>query len=89
MLQSPSSSLCRLRGAAVHPLTSITLAEAPSYAIMDSDLQSILATFQFGNYLCAALVTAIAHDYILTFPREVDYVWKRPWTSMSTLFLLS
>ncbi|KAF9237829.1 hypothetical protein BU15DRAFT_62852 [Melanogaster broomeanus] len=51
------------------------------------------------------IVTAIAYDYILTFPQEVKYIWvslfeylprvsplivpkNRPWTWMSTLFLL-
>ncbi|KAF9236679.1 hypothetical protein BU15DRAFT_76775 [Melanogaster broomeanus] len=52
---------------------------------MSPDPQFIFAT---TNYLSVVFVTVIAYDYILTFPGEVNYVWSKPWTRMSTLFLL-
>jgi len=34
------------------------------------------------------IVTAVTYDYVLTFSREVHYIWHRPWTWVSTMFLL-
>ncbi|KAF8126623.1 hypothetical protein EV363DRAFT_1174062 [Boletus edulis] len=39
-------------------------------------------------WLAVILVTAIIYDYLLTFSREIDYVWLRSWTWISTMFLL-
>ncbi|KAF8552127.1 hypothetical protein OG21DRAFT_176184 [Imleria badia] len=32
--------------------------------------------------------SAVIYDYVLTFSREVDYIWHRPWTLVSTMFVL-
>ncbi|KAI9571036.1 hypothetical protein HD554DRAFT_240241 [Boletus coccyginus] len=55
---------------------------------MSSDLQSTLEFLQMSDYVSVAIVTAVLYDYVLTFSREVHYVWHRPWTSVSTLFVL-
>ncbi|KAF9225021.1 hypothetical protein BS17DRAFT_60768 [Gyrodon lividus] len=55
---------------------------------MSSDTQSILAGLQFNNYISVAIATAVGYDYILTFPAEIEYVWKRSWSWVSTLFLV-
>jgi len=34
------------------------------------------------------IITAVIYDYVLTFSREIDYVWHRPWTWVSTIFVL-
>ncbi|KAF8552126.1 hypothetical protein OG21DRAFT_177636 [Imleria badia] len=34
------------------------------------------------------IITAVGYDYILTFPKEIDYIWRRPWTWVSTLFII-
>ncbi|KAF8420300.1 hypothetical protein L210DRAFT_3574716 [Boletus edulis BED1] len=34
------------------------------------------------------MTIAIGYDYCLTFSKEITYIWKRPWTRVSTLFLL-
>jgi len=34
------------------------------------------------------IVIALSYDYCLTFSEEVTYIWQRPWTRVSTLFLL-
>ncbi|KAI9567455.1 hypothetical protein HD554DRAFT_2107325 [Boletus coccyginus] len=40
------------------------------------------------NYGSLALVTVVLYDYVLTFSSEVHYVWHKPWTWVSTLFVL-
>jgi len=55
---------------------------------MSSDVQSILQVIFTGNKVSLAMVTVVVYDYILTFPREVEYVWNKPWTWVSTLFLV-
>ncbi|KAI9571047.1 hypothetical protein HD554DRAFT_2077756, partial [Boletus coccyginus] len=55
---------------------------------MSSDLQSILELQQMNDYVSLAIVTAVLHDYVLTFSSEVHYVWDRSWTWVSTLFIL-
>jgi len=34
------------------------------------------------------IVTGVIYDYVLTFSKEVHYVWLRPWTWVSTIFVL-
>ncbi|KAF8126071.1 hypothetical protein EV363DRAFT_1349698 [Boletus edulis] len=55
---------------------------------MSSDVQSALAQFQLNDYLSFVLATAVVYDYCLTISKELTYIWKRPWTWVSTLFLL-
>ncbi|KAF8126809.1 hypothetical protein EV363DRAFT_1173849 [Boletus edulis] len=55
---------------------------------MSSDVQSALARLQWIDYGSLVIVIAISYDYCLTFSREVIYIWKRPWTSVTTLFLV-
>ncbi|KAF8452756.1 hypothetical protein L210DRAFT_2055581 [Boletus edulis BED1] len=55
---------------------------------MASDVQSLLSQLQLNNYTSLVIVVAISYDYCLTFSREVTYIWQRPWTKVSTLFLL-
>ncbi|KAN0082464.1 hypothetical protein V8E55_008259 [Tylopilus felleus] len=52
------------------------------------DLQSTLQLLQWSGYLSAAVMTAVIYDYVLVFPREVNYVWLRSWTVVSTLFVV-
>jgi len=41
------------------------------------------------DYVMVAIITAVGYDYLLTFPQEIEYIWNRPWTRVSTLFILS
>ncbi|KAF8449461.1 hypothetical protein L210DRAFT_2664092 [Boletus edulis BED1] len=59
----------------------------PSY-IMSSDLQSALELLFLNNYTSIIIVVAVPYDYILTFSKEVEYVWCRPWTWVSTMFVI-
>jgi len=53
---------------------------------MSSGVQSIIQDQLLNNAASAAGITIVAYDYILTFPKEVKYIWSRPWTWLSTLF---
>ncbi|KAF8420296.1 hypothetical protein L210DRAFT_2256671 [Boletus edulis BED1] len=55
---------------------------------MSSDVDSILAQLQLNDYVSLVLAIAVAYDYCLTISKEVTYIWTRPWTRVSTLFLL-
>ncbi|KIJ66442.1 hypothetical protein HYDPIDRAFT_26793 [Hydnomerulius pinastri MD-312] len=55
---------------------------------MASDLQTSLWALRFGDCFSLVMATAVVYDYTLTFAQEVEYVWKRPWTSLSTLFVV-
>ncbi|KAN0094331.1 hypothetical protein V8E55_002618 [Tylopilus felleus] len=55
---------------------------------MSSDLQSAVELIWMNNYTSVVIVTAVVYDYFLTFTREVDYVWGRSWTWVSTMFVL-
>ncbi|KIK97381.1 hypothetical protein PAXRUDRAFT_136390 [Paxillus rubicundulus Ve08.2h10] len=53
-----------------------------------SEIQSILAAIQLNDYQSVAIATAVGYDTILTFVNEIEYVWKRPWSRVSTLFVI-
>ncbi|KAF8558549.1 hypothetical protein OG21DRAFT_1070684 [Imleria badia] len=55
---------------------------------MSDDLQSLVAGLQLTNYISIATTTAIVYDYFITLPKEIRYVWDRPWTRVSTLFVV-
>jgi len=41
-----------------------------------------------NEYVSLTILTAVIYDYVLMFSREMDYVWHRPWTWVSTMFVL-
>ncbi|KAF9242023.1 hypothetical protein BU15DRAFT_44321, partial [Melanogaster broomeanus] len=43
----------------------------------------IRKSFFFAGY------SLLVHDYLLTFSREVEYVWEAPWTVVKVAFLLN
>ncbi|KAF9233817.1 hypothetical protein BU15DRAFT_79740 [Melanogaster broomeanus] len=55
---------------------------------MTSNPKSIPLPIQVNDYISVAWVTVISHDYILTFSDEVEYVWNRPWTLVSVMYLV-
>ncbi|KIJ16530.1 hypothetical protein PAXINDRAFT_168608 [Paxillus involutus ATCC 200175] len=55
---------------------------------MSSEIRSILASIQLNDYATVSIATAVGYDFILTFINEIDHVWKRPWSWVSTLFIL-
>ncbi|KAF8553297.1 hypothetical protein OG21DRAFT_1261156 [Imleria badia] len=55
---------------------------------MSSALQSALTNLQQNDYVSLAIIAAVGYDYVLTFSNEIDYIWSKPWTWVSTLFFL-
>ncbi|KAF8428922.1 hypothetical protein L210DRAFT_951277 [Boletus edulis BED1] len=55
---------------------------------MSSDLQSAVELIRLNDYTTVMIVAAVTYDYCLTFSREVDYIWCRSWTWVSTIFVL-
>ncbi|KAF8135063.1 hypothetical protein EV363DRAFT_1322397 [Boletus edulis] len=55
---------------------------------MSSDmLQSAVVAIQQSDYLSVALVAAVGYDYVLTFSSEIEHIWSKPWTWVSTLYI--
>jgi len=48
----------------------------------------IIAAIQLTNWCDAAAAALVCYDSILMFPREVDYVWRRRWSFMSTFYVI-
>ncbi|KIJ59732.1 hypothetical protein HYDPIDRAFT_118238 [Hydnomerulius pinastri MD-312] len=55
---------------------------------MAASLQTALQGLQFTDYCSVATITTISYDYLLTFGREVELVWRRPWSLMSSLYVI-
>ncbi|KAI9571042.1 hypothetical protein HD554DRAFT_241576 [Boletus coccyginus] len=55
---------------------------------MSSDLQSTLEVLQINDCIACAIATAVLYDHVLTLSREIYNIWQRPWTWISTLFIL-
>ncbi|KAN0092667.1 hypothetical protein V8E55_003451, partial [Tylopilus felleus] len=55
---------------------------------MSAALQSALTILQRDDYVTVAMLTAVGYDYILTFSNEIKYIWRKPWSSISVLFLI-
>ncbi|KAI9571034.1 hypothetical protein HD554DRAFT_2327125 [Boletus coccyginus] len=55
---------------------------------MTSDLESSLGLLFLNDYASLVIITAVVYDYILTFSGEIAYIWCRPWTYVSALFIL-
>ncbi|KAF8128540.1 hypothetical protein EV363DRAFT_1221139 [Boletus edulis] len=55
---------------------------------MSSELQSAVSSIVENNYVTLVILTAVGYDYILTFSEEIEYIWNKPWTRVSILFVL-
>ncbi|KAF8551159.1 hypothetical protein OG21DRAFT_1513128 [Imleria badia] len=53
-----------------------------------SAIQSALTGLQQNNYGSLAMPIAIGYDCVLTFSNEIEYIWSKPWTWVSTLFII-
>ncbi|KAF9220093.1 hypothetical protein BS17DRAFT_788237 [Gyrodon lividus] len=40
------------------------------------------------NQMTVAATAAVCYDYILTFSREIDLIWRKSWSTMSALFIV-
>ncbi|KAF8131832.1 hypothetical protein EV363DRAFT_1164341 [Boletus edulis] len=55
---------------------------------MSSDIQSTLESLVLYNYLSVASITVVVYDYSNTISREIEYIWLKPWTWVSTMFVV-
>jgi len=56
---------------------------------MTSSLEEVIKAIQVNNYFSLAIITAVGYDYILTFSREIEYIWTKPWRRVSTMFVIA
>ncbi|KAG2137658.1 hypothetical protein BD769DRAFT_1435259 [Suillus cothurnatus] len=42
----------------------------------------------WNNYLSVPVFTLMFYEYLLLLDKEVQYVWERPWSIMSYLYLV-
>jgi len=55
--------------------------------MVSSSLQLALQTQQY-DYLILVMLTIVVYDYVLIFSKEVEHIWMKPWSSVSTLFVM-
>ncbi|KAF8126824.1 hypothetical protein EV363DRAFT_1224222 [Boletus edulis] len=55
---------------------------------MSTSLAVDLESLYLNNCVSLVMVAAVTYDYLLTFSDEIEYIWKRRWTWVSTVFLL-
>ncbi|KAF8126713.1 hypothetical protein EV363DRAFT_1173837 [Boletus edulis] len=55
---------------------------------MSSDIQSALELIVLNNYLSPFRITIVTSKPVLTFSQEIEYIWCRPWTWVSTMFVV-
>ncbi|KAG1812807.1 uncharacterized protein BJ212DRAFT_1482879 [Suillus subaureus] len=46
------------------------------------------AGLRWNNNVSVAAIALISYEYLLLLDKEVEYVWKRPWSFMSCLYLV-
>lgn len=46
------------------------------------------AGLRWNNNVSVAAIALISYEYLLLLDKEVEYVWKRPWSLMSCLYLV-
>ncbi|KAH7928857.1 hypothetical protein BV22DRAFT_1126216 [Leucogyrophana mollusca] len=49
---------------------------------------SAVELMEINDYFSMAVVTVLSYDYVLTFSKEVDLVWRRSFSLMSFLYVL-
>ncbi|KAF8555845.1 hypothetical protein OG21DRAFT_1602616 [Imleria badia] len=52
-------------------------------------MEQTLSKLQTRRLSAVAGQALLIHDYILTFPLEVDYIWNSPWHAVKVIFLLN
>ncbi|KAF8442257.1 hypothetical protein L210DRAFT_3202252 [Boletus edulis BED1] len=82
--RSSCHSSCR---AASAPMP-ITILRSVHQHTMSSAIQSALTSLQQNNYVTLAILTVLGYDYALAFSNEIEYIWNKPWTWVSTLYIL-
>ncbi|KAI9567631.1 hypothetical protein HD554DRAFT_2266872 [Boletus coccyginus] len=55
---------------------------------MSTSLKIYLESLDWNNYVSLMVVTVVTYDYALTFSSEIEHIWKRRWTWISSAFLL-
>ncbi|KAG2754932.1 hypothetical protein P692DRAFT_20900141 [Suillus brevipes Sb2] len=50
--------------------------------------QEVVTGLRWNNNVSVAMITLISYEYLLLLDKEVKYVWKRPWSLMSCLYLV-
>ncbi|KAF9225016.1 hypothetical protein BS17DRAFT_61505 [Gyrodon lividus] len=71
------------------PVTLSLLVSRPKVMTMiRSSHSSMSESLQLDDYKPVVIATAVGYDYILAFPTEIEFVWKRRWSWVSFLFLV-
>ncbi|KAG2033843.1 hypothetical protein BDR03DRAFT_966670 [Suillus americanus] len=50
--------------------------------------QEVVAGLRWNNSAGVPIITLMLYEYLLLLDKEVNYVWKRPWSLMSCLYLI-
>ncbi|KAG1857395.1 hypothetical protein DFJ58DRAFT_783605, partial [Suillus subalutaceus] len=53
-----------------------------------SELDAAVYGVRWNDYISLATITLISYEYLLLLDKEITYVWKRPWSPMTFLYLI-
>ncbi|KAG2144258.1 hypothetical protein DEU56DRAFT_236304 [Suillus clintonianus] len=55
---------------------------------MSEQFEEAVFGLRWNNNVSVALFTVMSYEYLLLLDKEIKYVWKRPWSLMSCLYLV-
>lgn len=55
---------------------------------MSEQLEDNIVGLQWNDSISVALFTVMFYEYLILFDKELQYVWNRPWSLMSCLYLV-
>lgn len=50
--------------------------------------QEVVAALRWNNNAGVPIITLMLYEYLLLLDKEINYVWKQPWSVMSCLYLV-
>ncbi|KAG1726652.1 hypothetical protein EDB19DRAFT_1718914 [Suillus lakei] len=50
--------------------------------------EEVVYALRWNNNIAVAIFTLISYEYILQFEKEVKFVWTKPWSMMTYLYLV-
>lgn len=56
--------------------------------VMSEQLEEAIIGLWWNDSISVALFTVMSYEYLLLLDKEVKYVWNRPWSLMSYLYLV-
>ncbi|KAG2143817.1 uncharacterized protein EDB93DRAFT_571093 [Suillus bovinus] len=50
--------------------------------------EEAVSGLRWNDYISVITITVVSYEYLLHLDKEIKYVWQRPWSPMSYLYLV-